>query len=212
MKCKNCGGEVDSRAVCCPYCGSENQEGILYQEQVRNKLERYRFLKPFILKQKTPEMISKYMTRLLAVLAGINALVLGISFLLFCAGEWIVRPAVPVSENYSGGFGDYTTGSFYVGMNACMEKLQNAELPTQYEIEEVIESGGKVLAEAEDSDEKDIKEQELLATVFLTEYLGLTEEDTDFLREQMTEKSYMDNRWLSDAAKKVLKIWEDEAE
>ena len=36
----------------------------LLQEEVQKKLERYKILKPFIIKQKTPEMVSQYMTRL----------------------------------------------------------------------------------------------------------------------------------------------------
>lgn len=210
MKCQNCGGEMDSRAIRCPYCNSENKEGILFQEQVQKKLERYKFLKPFILKKKTPEMVSKYMTRLLFIFSGINVILVGAIFAVFIAGEWKLKPTEPKPDTYAGKFTDYEQGSFYIDMNDYVEKIQSGELPSAYEVESLIESSWRFLTEEEKAslEEADL-EGKALAVALLRDVLGLTKEETEYLKEQSDGTYYLENGWLEGVAVRVLEEMEE---
>lgn len=212
MKCKNCGGEMDSQAIRCPYCNSENKEGILFQQQVQKKLERYKLLKPFILKKKTPEMVSKYMTRLLFILAGVILFLLLASFLIWMLGARMVKSVSPAYDSYAGWFDDFETGSFFTEMNVCVEKMQNHELPSEYEIEQLIQYGFKTLKQAEGYEDERAKEQTKLITVFLTEYLGLEEEEMEYLYDQPHDQCRLNEDWLTETAKRVRKRLEEMVE
>lgn len=46
-----CGGEVPAKSTKCPYCGRENQSGIAFEREVREKEARNRALGDEILKR-----------------------------------------------------------------------------------------------------------------------------------------------------------------
>lgn len=197
MKCKNCGGEMDSQAIRCPYCNSENPEGILFQRQVQDKLARYIFLKPFILKQKTPEMISKYLTRLLLILAGTAVLLWVFSFLVILSGEYLLRSMRPAAGTYAGQFADYNKQEFYIGMNNFVDGRQKGETMHRYEVERLIESGWGLLVSDETKEE-----QKTLIAAFFTEYMGLTEEELNYCYEHESP-SYSERKWISKTAERI---------
>lgn len=53
MKCPNCGGEVSVNQVKCPYCGTPNPEGMLFQENVRQKTRFNEYLREKVKEQMT---------------------------------------------------------------------------------------------------------------------------------------------------------------
>lgn len=67
MKCVNCGGEVDSQSVECPYCGSKNEEGIRFQKLVSEKIEKNKLLEKMLYKQQTPELMNAALSKVILV-------------------------------------------------------------------------------------------------------------------------------------------------
>ncbi len=63
MKCPNCGGEVDSQSIACPYCNSTYEPGRLFQLELAEKMEKNKLLPKFILKSRTPDMVQMMLTR-----------------------------------------------------------------------------------------------------------------------------------------------------
>ena len=92
MKCVNCGGELDSQAIKCPYCGSRNQAGLAFYKDVYEKVNRNKLLAPLLLRQKTPELVQRMLTRIIIAMGMLGAVLMGISIGLF----WLIDdpPAV----------------------------------------------------------------------------------------------------------------------
>lgn len=185
MKCPYCGGEVPAQSVACPFCGQENPEGIAFQKEVQEKIERNKLLKPFLIKQKTPELIQKMMTRIIVILVVVNVVLLGFSFLLTV---WSVREEVRVPAEGSFAelyledfrdFDDYYFNNYYRELKKQIEMLDNGEMPEEAEIQNLVKDAHRALEENEG--------EEIQAAIYRYEVaffrgvLGLTEEESIFL-------------------------------
>lgn len=203
-KCQYCGQEIDTHAIQCSYCKSENPEGVKYQAKVRRQLGCFMFMKPFLGKEGTLEMLFQHTTKCLVILVGINALLIGASYLLHVVPEKFILLKEPTNGTYADQFEDYKEGNFYVAMNQVIEKVERGETPTDYEISQAIECGWRCLQKAQASSDEQAKETVLLVTTFLTEYLGVTEEDVQYLNQQSIDTNdYLSNEWISLQVEKI---------
>lgn len=188
MKCPYCGGEVSSQSVNCPYCGNINPEGVAFQEEVQKKIERNRLLKPFLIKQKTPELIQKMLTRIAFILIGVNVLLFVFSIGLYVWGdrkETRIPQKGSYAEQYYSVFmeaDDYYFSSF-VGkeMNEMIDMLENGEKPDHDDISYLVSDACKLLADAQKGPEAYRQEVMLTLQAFFRGYLGLSEEEAAFL-------------------------------
>lgn len=185
MKCPYCGGEVSSQSVECPFCGRENPEGIAFQTKVQEKIERNKLLKPFLIKQKTPELASRMLTRMLSIMAVVNIGILGISFLIFL---WMEREPnrKPAEGSYAEIYyeqieeiEDYYYESYYRNVIDFLKYLDDGKMPDDYEIESLISSAHRALQNSQEKEYySDIYMHE---KAFFEGVLGLTEEESAFL-------------------------------
>jgi len=185
MKCPYCGGEVSAQSIACPYCGKENPEGIAFQQEVQNKINRNKWLKPFLIKQKTPELIQKMMTRIIVIIIVVNVVLMG--FVLLAAvisTDEEVRVPIPGSfaeqymEEYQD-FDDYYFDSYCRELKKQIGMLDNGEIPEETEVINLVTGAHRAL---EESVGKEIHEKiYLYETAFFRGFLGLTEEESLFL-------------------------------
>lgn len=185
MKCPSCGGEFSSQSVACPYCGRENPEGIAFQEEVRRKIERNKLLKPFLMKQKTPELVQRMLTRILLIIVGVNVALFAFIFVLYLLAEIEVKSEIlpgKYAELYQTNFeelDDYYFENYHRRMREFMKVLDNGEIPEHDDIDYLVEHARRVLEEAQD---KTIFEDVYLhETSFFRGFLGLTDEESLFL-------------------------------
>jgi hypothetical protein len=183
MKCPYCGGEVSSQSIACPYCGKANQEGIAFQEEIKRKIERNKLLKPFLIKQKTPELVQRMLTRILVLILVLN----GVLF-AGCIGLYVFserdsgREPEPDSyaQQYLTEF--YAEDSYYYRQftgyrDDVMDALMEGEMPTHDQIEDLVNYAFYAVTYGGEETENETR-QEL--TAFFTGYLGLSEEDCRF--------------------------------
>ena len=186
MKCPYCGGEVSFQNEKCPYCGRENAEGILFQKEIKQKIERNRLLKPFLIKQKTPELVQRMLTRILFVVSGVNLLlfVCCISFYV-----WSERDSrrVPAAESHAESFAgslrngtEYYTETFFEEMNAFMDAMESGSIPNRNSLSFLVEYGYRAMRETAINSDAD-EETQLLIRAFFCGYIGISEEDAAFL-------------------------------
>ncbi len=185
MKCPYCGGEVPAQSVVCPFCGQENPEGIAFQQEVQKKIERNKLLKPFLIKQRTPELIQRMMTRIIIVIVVVNVVAVGVTLLLaiFSAREEVREPASDsFAEQYLEEFNDlddYYFSIYYRELKKQISALDSGEMPKEVEIENLVDYAHRAL---EESEGKEIQEAIYLYEVaFFRGFLGLTEEESIFL-------------------------------
>ena len=185
MKCPYCHGEVPTQSTECPYCGMENPEGIAFRQEVQNKINRNKLLKPFLFKQKKPELIQKMMTRIIVIMILINVVLLG--FVLIAA---VISTGKETREPLPGSFAElymeeyqeldfYYFNNYYDELRKQVQKLDNGEIPEESEVENLITDAHRALEEStgEEIQEK-IYRQEV---AFFRGFLGLTEEESIFL-------------------------------
>ena len=187
MTCPFCGGEFSSQEIACPYCGNGNPEGIAFQNEVREKIERNKLLRPLLMKQKAPELVQRMLTRILIIMVGINILLLAFSFGIYLWGACPKEKTIPpegfameyksalVSENY------YYT-SFIENIYEWIDKWDKGELPEEDQVLELLKSG--YMAIARTTEEPDDVREEIRITVkaFFLGYLAMTEEEMEFLQ------------------------------
>lgn len=112
MKCENCGGEVDSQAISCPYCGGRNEAGINFYKEVYQKVNRNKLLAPLLLRQKTPELIQRMLTRIIVAMGIMGVVFIGISVvMILMTDDPIFSDAQPelgsYAAEYTGIWDDY---------------------------------------------------------------------------------------------------------
>ena len=212
MKCTYCGGEVSSQSIRCPFCDRENPEGIAFQEEIRKKIERNKLLKPFLLKQKTPELVQKMLSRIWLLLLGVNCILFVFSFLIFMWGENTGhRNPNPGSfaENYVNCFditGNWEYEAFYGYMTEIMNAQVTGEEIPEYKVEYLVDYAYDVIAEEADCENEE-EEHILTVYAFFQGYLGFEEKDMVFLLPgQDGEYDYKPDEKLKDAA--VQLVWE----
>lgn len=102
MKCINCGGELDSQAIKCPYCGGRNQAGLAFYKEVYEKVNRNKLLAPILLRQKTPELVQRMLTRMIIAMGMLGTAFMGISIGLFLLiDDPVYRDDQPVPGSYA---------------------------------------------------------------------------------------------------------------
>lgn len=102
MKCENCGGEVDSQAIRCPYCGGRNEAGINFYKEVYQKVNRNKLLAPLLLRQKTPELIQHMLTRIIVAMGIMGVVFIGISVvMILMTDDPIFSDAQPDPDSYA---------------------------------------------------------------------------------------------------------------
>jgi len=185
MKCPYCGGEVSSQSVACPFCGRENPEGIAFQEEVQKKIERNKLLKPFLIRQKKPELVQRLLSRMIGILLIINIVMLTLTFIAFLLIEREPNRK-PEKGSYAElyfsdfqGVNDYYFDRYYKNVIEFMEHLDKGEMADDYEVESLIDSARRAL---EESQEQEYQEEIYLHTkAFFEGVLGLTEEESAIL-------------------------------
>lgn len=213
MKCPYCGGEVPSQSISCPFCGRENPEGIAFQEEVRKKIERNKLLKPFLIKQKTPELVQKMLTRIWVILIVLNAVLFFSSFFVFL---WAERGYDREPENGShaerfltqfDSTGNWEYDNFCDQMYDIMDAVENGEEPTEYEVERLIEYAYDAVADSADGEFDNAEECLMTVDAFFRGYFGFSEEDMVFLMpNEEGEYEYS----IEDSAKEtaIRLVWE----
>lgn len=184
MKCPNCGGDIPSRSLACPYCGTANQEEIAFQEEIQKRIERNKLLKPFLIKQKTPELVQKMLTRILIILVGVNVLFLAVALGFFLWGERDGAERTPAEGSKAAIYREtfietdnYYFSSFLREVNELMERAENGEMPEEYDIEYLVRCGYDAIEENRDEEESMQEEIRMTVNAVFMGYLGLSEED-----------------------------------
>jgi len=193
MKCVNCGGEVDSQSTRCPYCGSDNAQGILFQQEVAEKLARNKFLPGFILRDKTPEMLHKLLWRVMFSFTLAGMILIGVSFALYCVADNLSTPAEPygyAKDTY------YTrtenAADIYIFpeeyMNEIIVSLDTGVMPYRSRVEFVLEYTYRLMVPDTYRDKEGYHDLCLECYAFLKGYLCLKEEEIEYLLENNGER------------------------
>lgn len=213
MKCTYCGGEVSSQSVRCPFCGRENPEGIAFQAEVQKKIERNKLLKPFLIKQKTPELVQKMLSRIWIILIVFNVVLFAGSFIVFLWGENTGNRSPEsgsFAENYVTRFdtvGNWEYESFCDYMLEIMNSKETGEELSDYKVEYLVEYAYDVVSENAGSEDEKAVESILTVYAFFEGYLGFEEKDMAFLLPtEDGEYDYRPDETLKDAA--VQLVWQ----
>lgn len=204
MKCPYCGGEVSSQSLKCPYCGADNPEGVAFQEELQKKIDRNKLLRPFLIKQRTPELVQRMLTRIMIILAAINIVLFGFSIGIYIWGERdIVRVAGQgsIAQRYELTFMEnqnYYYDSFLREMNELIDLMEEGQVPERRKLTYFLDDAYDALYFTQN--ESEATRQEVLLTVkaFLMGYVGLTEQEMEgFAPDQNgTYELYMDDAVL----------------
>ncbi|MED9903794.1 MAG: hypothetical protein UFG06_06380 [Lachnospiraceae bacterium] len=190
MKCPYCGGEVSSQESKCPFCGRENPEGAAFQAKINRKIERNRLLKPFLIKQKTPELVQKMLNRILLIIIGINVVLvvfsIGIYLWADSDADRAERNPAPGShaEQYEEAFlwiDDYSYSFFFEIMQDFFNDVESGQLPDQEEISTLVDYAYSAAEGLERETEENRKTAMTFIHAFFNGYLRLSEEETAFL-------------------------------
>ncbi len=200
MKCPNCGGEVSSQSLNCPFCGSKNPEGIAFYEEVQKKIERNKLLKPFLIKQKTPELVQKMLTRICIIVFLVNVLLFVGSFLIFFLGEsheqrtWQKDTfAARYYEEYDTA-GNWDYECFLEKIQFILGEMEAGEVPEEYHVEALVRHAYDLISDAYDetdmensdtgnheAENTNQEEAVLMVYAFFQGYLGFDESQMSFL-------------------------------
>ena len=224
MKCTNCGAQVSYRQMECPYCGTENQEAIAFQKEILEKMERNRLLGPFLIKQKTPEL----MLLKLLILCGI-IFVVNIGIILACIGvhKWSEKaqdkgpePGTFAAE-YLDKFGDNKPFEdyYYRDVENTIEFIDDGSryyFLNEIQVENMLSTGEMAIEEYYDeeydedynrikicTDEVRAAQLRNFQRAFYLGYLGLSEEDLGFM-EIEEDETYVENGEERKAATAVI--------
>lgn len=152
MKCMNCGGEVDSQAVRCPYCGGRNAAGISFYKEVYQKVNRNKLLAPVLLRQKTPELIQRMLTRIILAMGILGLIFIGIGFLLYLMiDDPVYRDIEPDPNSYAAecvkiydNFNNNDFRNWTRHSNEFLDKWNCGGIIGSYEIELMLKYGFQV--------------------------------------------------------------------
>lgn len=127
MKCTNCGGEVDSQAITCPYCGSRNEEGIAFYKDVYQKVSQNKLLAPLLLRQKTPELIQRMLTRIIVAMGIMGVVFMGISVVMvLMTDDPIFSDAEPDPNSYAAEYVVTRNDYYYREWAECVSLFMEA--------------------------------------------------------------------------------------
>ncbi len=212
MKCPNCGGYIPLESLTCAYCGTVNQEGIAFREEIQRKIERNKLLKPFLIKQKTPELVQKMLTRILLILLGVNVLIFVVAFGFFMWGERDGGYRVPQKGSKAQEYYDtfieteqYYFSSFLREAGDMIEIIEKGEMPEDTDVEYVIRYGYEALEASQEESEAVTEEIRLTLDAFFMGYLGLSEAEMQaFEPEEDGSYDYIINAELLKQTKTVV--------
>lgn len=183
MKCSYCGGEVSSQSEKCPYCGRENAAGIAFQEEVKKKIEKNRMLRPLLIRQETPKLVQRMLTRIIAVIGGTAVFLTVCSFALYLFSEREPNRtpeggshAAAYAQSF--GSGDFYDESFQEAVREYIENVEDGRLPSRNSVELMVTYAyWKVRADGEDS----------YIRAFFCGYLMLEDSECAFLDAALAE-------------------------
>ncbi len=182
MKCVNCNGEVDSQAIKCPYCGSRNEAGIQFNKQVYEKIHRNRLLAPMLLKQQTPELIQKLLTRIILAMLGISLVLFGICIVMFLVMDGR-KKAEPEPGSYAEAYEEarhYKNDNYFALIDETNQFIDAWETGNQidkYDVAAMIESSYRVIHDLEKLDVEYQERAMLEVEMIYQDILGLTREE-----------------------------------
>lgn len=182
MKCPNCGGEVDSQSVICPYCNSEYEPGKLFQMELAEKIARNKLLPKKIIENRTPEMISMLLSRIIISASLFAVVFVAAAYGVFWLGESTLERE-PAEGTYAWKYA-----------NEADRRIENEMLREyMYDIVVAVDTGEKVeeywvdyvLGNAyyplkEDSDSRESG----IIKAFMTGYLQMSEDEIEKLTTQ----------------------------
>lgn len=149
MKCTNCGGEIDSQAIVCVYCGSRNEEGIAFYKEVYHRIQRNRLLAPVLLRQKTPQMVQRMLTRIIVGMAALGMVLLCISLGMYLlVPDPVYSDKQPESGSYAAEYADMENDrnnsnyrSWIQYSNMVMDSLDEGRTPDTNVVQRMLEYG-----------------------------------------------------------------------
>lgn len=149
MKCTNCGGEIDSQATVCLYCGSRNETGIAFYKEVYQRIQRNRLLAPILLRQKTPELVQRMLTRIIVAMAVLGMVLVGISLGMYLLmSEPVYSDAQPDEGSYAAEYvkvqSDYYNSDYLYWIrysNMFLDALDEGRVPRRMDIEGMLDYG-----------------------------------------------------------------------
>lgn len=209
MKCPFCGGEFSSQSIKCPYCGRENPEGIAFQAEVQKRMERNKLLKPFLIRQKKPELVQRLLGRIAIILVAVNVILLAFSLGIYIWSDREVAERVPAEGSFAEQYlqtypelQNYYYSSFITTVNEIMDSVEKGEMPYDSQLSYVVYIGYHLLWDAQDESEEYREEAELTVTAFFRGYLGMTAEECAFLEPSCdgTYENFLDSDVEDNAA------------
>ena len=195
MKCQYCGGEVSSQSIKCPYCNQDNPEGIAFQKEVYKRIERNKLLKPFLLKQKTPELVQKMLTRVIIIAIVVNILLFVLLVVMVALSDTDIFPLTRKGEHAKEfaeefwGNGDYYYKEFCLEMYEFIDSVEEGHMPDRYCLSGVVTHAYYVVSNMEELDEQTCQTMQMTLDAFFRGYIGLSDEEMEFL-ESDKEKRY----------------------
>lgn len=182
MKCVNCNGEVDSQAIRCPYCGSRNEAGIQFNKQVYEKIHRNKLLAPVLLKQQTPELIQRLLTRIVVALLGISLVLFGICVILIL---WMDSraEAEPESGSYAeayenaNNYNNYSYFSFIHETNNFIDAWETGNQIDEYDVAAMIDYSYRIIHDGEKLEPEYQKKAMLEIEMIYLDILSFTQDE-----------------------------------
>ena len=213
MKCPYCGGEVSSQSPNCPYCGAVNPEGVAFQEEIQKRIERNKLLKPFLIKQKTPELMQRMLSRILLILVEVNVLLFVFSVGIYIWGEREQeRTAAQGSQaqRYETIFPEvqnYYYDKFVDDMNEMIDLMEEGQVPDREDILTFLDHCYDMFYYMQSEPEELKEEAYFTMKAFFMGYVGLTKEEAACF-EPKEDGSY--DRFIDDgAAEQIALIMEE---
>lgn len=186
MNCPYCGALLTYQDVVCPYCGRKHKEGVAFQKEVYDRIERNRLLRPFLINKKKPEVLKRVMLRMVFILVFFNMMLitfaLGVSW---WASEGDKNS--PKGRMFSGLYAeefpymeDYSFKNFMEQATSCMRYMEKEEFGKMDEgtIDLLVSFGYQALAENIGKEREEMYE---IQKAYYVGYWGLSEEELAFL-------------------------------
>lgn len=186
MNCPYCGALLTYQDVVCPYCGRKHKEGVAFQKEVYDRIERNRLLRPFLINKKKPEVLKRVMLRMVFILVFFNMMLitfaLGVSW---WASEGDKNS--PKGRMFSGLYAeefpymeDYSFKNFMEQATSCMRYMEKEEFGKMDEgtIDLLVSFGYQALAENTGKEREEMYE---IQKAYYVGYWGLSEEELAFL-------------------------------
>lgn len=186
MNCPYCGALLTYQDVVCPYCGRKHKEGVAFQKEVYDRIERNRLLRPFLINKKKPEVLKRVMLRMVFILVFVNMM-----FLSFALGvTWWAEEGdknSPKGRMISGLYAeefpymeDYSFKNFMEQATSCMRYMEKEEYEKMDEgtIDLMVDFGYRALAENTGEEREEMYE---IQKAYYVGYWGLSEVELAFL-------------------------------